>query len=409
MQKEPMRIARETVLPEVKRRNRKVPESEHGIANISYLNLFELYLRECKKKNLAEETIQGYRHSTRYFLDFAGHDLMCHDVTQDLINEYYLYLQEYHKATTVNSYVFKVSPTVLYGVDKAFTAQLTKINPMIEVLEPYINARKKVLCRCGYCKNEWYGTPDKLLQGNGCPNCDKRNKTSFPEQAIYFYLRKIYPDALNRYCLPNSKTEIDKFIPSLNIGIEYDGVYWHKSKVEREVQKYQKCQEYGITLYRMRESSNVIDGIADAIIIRHKPYNFVTLDSALVKLFGVLGVKILVNTLEDSASIREQYYTELAQNSLAALYPEVAKEWHTEKNGAITPNMVSYGSNVQYWWRCSTCSREWFAAVADRTTGGKGCSQCAIVKLSKIFKKKHEAFIEQLKEVNPNLEPLEKP
>ena len=157
----------------------------------------------------------------------------------------------------------------------------------------------------------------------------------------------------------------------------------------------------------MRESTKVIDGIADAIIIRHKPYNFETLDSALVELYDMVGVQISVNTFEDSASIREQFYTELANNSLAALYPKVAEEWHTEKNGSITPSMVSYGSNVQYWWKCSACQREWLAAVADRTTGGKGCSKCAKAKLSKLFKKKHEVFVEQLKAVNPNLEPLE--
>lgn len=288
-----------------------------------------------------------------------------------------------------------------------FLAQLSKINPMIEPLEPYTNARNKILCRCNYCKNEWPATPDKLLQGNGCPNCDKRNKTSFPEQAIYFYLRQVYPDALDRYCLPGSKTEIDIFIPSLKVGIEYDGVYWHKSKADREAEKYQKCQEHGITLYRMRESTKAIDGIADAIIIRHKPYNFETLDSALVELFGMMGVQLSVNTFEDSASIREQFYTELANNSLATLYPKVAEEWHTEKNGSITPSMVSYGSNVQYWWKCSTCQREWFAAVADRTTGGKGCSKCARERQAKLLKKKHEVFVEQLNAVNLNLEPLE--
>ena len=288
-----------------------------------------------------------------------------------------------------------------------FLAQLAKINPMIEPLEPYVNARDKILCRCTHCKHEWPIAPDKLLQGNGCRNCDKRNKTSFPEQAIYFYLRKIYPDALDRYCLPSSKTEIDIFIPSIKVGVEYDGVYWHKSKADQEAQKYQKCQEHGITLYRVRESTKVIDGIADAIIIRHKPYNFNSLDLALAELFGMMDVQVSVNTLEDSASIREQFYTELASNSLAALYPEVAKEWHTEKNGTITPSMVSYGSNVPYWWKCSICQREWPAAVADRTVGGKGCSKCAKAKLAKQFKKKHEVFVEQLKAVNPNLEPLE--
>ena len=288
-----------------------------------------------------------------------------------------------------------------------FLAQLAKINSMITPLEPYINARKKILCRCNCCKNEWPATPDKLLQGNSCPNCDKRNKTSFPEQAIYFYVQKVYSDAVDRYYLPNSKTEIDIFIPSINVGIEYDGVYWHKSKANQEVRKYQKCQENGVTLYRMRESTKPADDIADAIIIRQRPYNFETLDSALCELFCMMGVQISVNTFEDSTNIRERFYTERVKNSLATLYPKVAKEWHAEKNGAITPKMISYGSNERYWWKCSVCQREWLATVVDRTAGGKGCPKCAQNKLSQLYKMKNEDFVERLKCANPNLEPLE--
>ena len=157
----------------------------------------------------------------------------------------------------------------------------------------------------------------------------------------------------------------------------------------------------------MREATKPIYGTADATIIRQKPYNFKTLDSALRELFERMGIEISVNTVDDSARIREQFYTDLANNSLATLYPKIAEEWHTEKNGAITPSMVSYGSNVQYWWKCSACQREWFAAVADRTVGGKGCPQCARNKLSQLFKMKNEDFIERLRLVNPNLEPLE--
>lgn len=119
MKKEPMTIT-ETLLPELKRRKRKVPDTIHSVMNISYQSLFELYIRECEKRNLTEETITGYKYATRYFLDFAGYDLMCGDITQDLINEYYLYLQQYHKATTVNSYVFKISPIVLYGIRQGY-------------------------------------------------------------------------------------------------------------------------------------------------------------------------------------------------------------------------------------------------------------------------------------------------
>lgn len=291
--------------------------------------------------------------------------------------------------------------------NNTFLAQLAEVNPMIEPLETYTSARSKLLCRCKHCEHKWPVTPDKLLQGAGCPNCDRRHKTSFPEQAIYFYLRTIYPEAVNRCLLPGTYKEIDIFLPSLNLGIEYDG-YWHKNLEKSDAEKYVECKKAGIQLIRVREEGlPLVDNIADKAVIRYKPYNFATLDIVLKELFGIMGVRVPVDTLGDSASIRELFYTELAQNSLASRYPSIAAEWHPEKNGAITPKMVSYGTPDKYWWKCLVCQREWSAAVVDRTTGGKGCSKCAKSQASKSLKKKHEVFVEKLKEKNPNLEPIE--
>lgn len=146
MKKEPMKS---TVLPEMKRRKRKV-DSNYGITNISYLSLFELYLRECKVKNLSDTTIKGYKYATNYFLDFAGYELMCHEVTQELINNYYLHLQQAHKATTINSYVFKISPTVLYGVNKGYIKEQIEFTHMVEqetIKEIYTQQELEILLK----------------------------------------------------------------------------------------------------------------------------------------------------------------------------------------------------------------------------------------------------------------------
>lgn len=108
-----------TVLPEIPRRKRKIV-SEFSKANISYKSLLELHVKQCRLKNLATVTIDGYRTASRYFLDFTGYDLMCDDITQDLINEYRLHLQTVYKPQTVNSYLFKVSPTVLFGIEQGY-------------------------------------------------------------------------------------------------------------------------------------------------------------------------------------------------------------------------------------------------------------------------------------------------
>ncbi len=93
--------------------------------------------------------------------------------------------------------------------------------------------------------------------GRGCPICRGERATSFPEQALFFYLRKLFPDAINRYKPSwlrsnSSSLEIDIYIPSLCIGIEYDGRAYHKNK-ERDEKKDKLVFERGIILYRIRE------------------------------------------------------------------------------------------------------------------------------------------------------------
>ena len=39
--------------------------------------------------------------------------------------------------------------------------------------------------------------------------------------------------------------------------------------------------------------------------------------------------------------------------NLAALYPDIAKEWHPTKNGDLTVDNVTPKSNKKVWWICS--------------------------------------------------------
>ena len=79
-----------------------------------------LYEQECKLKNLADVTIKGYEFAHKHFCAWAGNDLRCSDITQDLINEYVLYLKDRLKPETVNSYQFKISPVIKYGIKRGY-------------------------------------------------------------------------------------------------------------------------------------------------------------------------------------------------------------------------------------------------------------------------------------------------
>lgn len=65
----------------------------------------------------------------------------------------------------------------------------------------------------------------------------------------------------------------------------------------------------------------------------------------------------------------------LEENTLAARFPDLAKQWHTSKNVGITPDDVFPATHRKVWWICEK-GHEWQAAVNSRTKGS-GCPICA--------------------------------
>jgi hypothetical protein len=69
-------------------------------------------------------------------------------------------------------------------------------------------------------------------------------------------------------------------------------------------------------------------------------------------------------------------------NSLAALRPDVAAEWHPTRN-TLRPEDVVVGSGRRAWWKCPKASDHvWQTLIVTRTTGGErgggsGCPFCA--------------------------------
>ena len=62
------------------------------------------------------------------------------------------------------------------------------------------------------------------------------------------------------------------------------------------------------------------------------------------------------------------------ENNLTITHPEIAAQWHPNKNGDLTPNEVTAGSNKRVWWICKQ-KHEWRAAICKRTIG-RGCHYC---------------------------------
>ena len=63
-------------------------------------------------------------------------------------------------------------------------------------------------------------------------------------------------------------------------------------------------------------------------------------------------------------------------NDLATTHPDLAREWHPEKNGQLTPADVVAGASEKFWWH-GKCGHEWEANLSNRSRLGAGCPICA--------------------------------
>lgn len=229
--------------------------------------------------------------------------------------------------------------------------------------------------------------------GTNCPICNSGRQTSFAEQAIFYYVKQVFPDAENRVVgIIGRRMELDIYIPSQKIAIEYDGVFWHNaSTFQRELSKYNECRRRGIKLHRIKEGKlsdsreaadyawhmdNLEDKNQLSMMIRHildkldPRSNFGTR-----KRITDIHSPVNVDVKRDEFKIR-RYMQDLKSESLVEHCPGLVKEWNYEKNEGLTPQMFKPASTQKVWWLCKVCKNEWEAEIYHRAKEGTGCPVC---------------------------------
>lgn len=139
---------------------------------------------------------------------------------------------------------------------------------------------------------------------------DNPIQTSYAEQVLFFYLKKYFPDAINRYT--DIGVELDIFLPQLKVGVEYDGVYWHKDKKTNDNKKNVICYEHGIRLYRLREKGcpKLNGKSVDVHLAGHGiGYLLSACQHLLTRIYAEHNLSPIpkINYYDDIAEIRERY------------------------------------------------------------------------------------------------------
>lgn len=111
------------------------------------------------------------------------------------------------------------------------------------------------LCNKGH---EWKATiASRTSGGTGCPHCSRR--ISKMETEVADFLKSLLPDVEVRTSVRDviAPKELDIYIPSKNLAVEFNGLYWHTEAQGKDKDyhraKWQACRDQGIQLIQIWE------------------------------------------------------------------------------------------------------------------------------------------------------------
>lgn len=237
------------------------------------------------------------------------------------------------------------------------------------------------LCSRGH---EYQSTIAARTGGSGCPYCS--SSTSKPEIRVFTEMLFLFPETEWRKKIEGK--EVDVFISSLNLAIEIDGSYWHKSKATKDRAKTQALEAIGIKVLRIRDHKLSKLSKTDILV----NLNALLDEEGWFTHFG--GIAKFLTLSSHQASSLEKYIADrklrgdkefrtivsalpgpTASQSVSQLFPDLAGEWDDSKNHPLKPYMFSPGSQQKIWWRCSN-NHSWETAINRRTKKGSACPYC---------------------------------
>jgi hypothetical protein len=238
-------------------------------------------------------------------------------------------------------------------------------------------------CKRGH---EWQATVGtRVTNGTGCPKCSLQ--TSRIEIAVYSEIKALFPDAVWQEKIGGY--ECDIYIKDKNIGIEIDGVYWHRGRSSADEAKSKLFNEMGIQLFRLRE--NGLPLLSDRDISfkwSDKTFPIISMLIQQILKFAKLNDAerlLLHGYVNGNTLVNEKQYRKIVSNlpaptpgkSLADTMPDLAKEWAYDLNAPLTPEHFGPSANKSAWWRCKQ-GHIWKSVIQQRTFRRSGCLRCSL-------------------------------
>lgn len=249
---------------------------------------------------------------------------------------------------------------------------------------------KVIIWYCKECGHIWKSQAKSRARKNtGCPKCHERYNVSFPELAIYYYLKQIFNDAkLNEPMEQIGKyNSVDIFIPSKRLSVEYDGGHTHREKLKLDKEKSHLILARGYELFRIRDNGLPpleIEGIQEYLYERTSNKSIGQMIQHILVMIDkrykgfskdIHRTKEKINVDLDNIPILAQVPPIIEKDNLLDNYPEIETIWDYEKNYPLRPEHFKQYSNHKAWFICGE-GHTTLAQVGSKAQG-HDCKVCS--------------------------------
>lgn len=189
----------------------------------------------------------------------------------------------------------------------------------------------------------------KLLDDLGMiwDTSDVSKMNSMPEIIVRYYVKKYFQDTIKLSANEFLGAELDVYIPSKQIGIEYDGVAWHRDN-DKDVYKNRLCASKNIEIIRIREKGLPECKGSKNIFVKSTDIN--ELKQAIISVLTILDInEIEVDIEKDMNAILmdHQNYLDFCWMSK---FNEILEKHMVDGVASIKPNDMSESGTSLYNW-----------------------------------------------------------
>lgn len=121
------------------------------------------------------------------------------------------------------------------------------------LLSKYINSKELMIVLCSK-HGEFKIRLNDLNEGHGCRRCGSFGSAG--ETEVFDFIKQLASDVVKNDRSAIAPKELDTYVPSKKLAVEYCGLYWHaedKRGKDHISKKHKECKERGITLLTIFE------------------------------------------------------------------------------------------------------------------------------------------------------------